>query len=1000
MKNRLHLLLAAACLSWVSQAGAAELGKNFAGESCRLGAAPAPDAAAVIACGDSTEAAGQMWVVVPDRPFPKPANAHRDAILHLIASESEDEKLDCAAPQWVGTGSVVLRICALRSNGWPRIVLGAELGGRVYRAQGAPSLLPALEAALASGAQTALAPADTNALQTAVREKFPETVLKSSAADYASYGKLVEEARLAAASHDYAAAEADDRGALAIEERLFGRDAMVVGETLAELALQASNQGHFAEAAALFRRARPIIEASANADARARLDSYMALDAANARNYKSALSYAAAATATRRTALGTGGGPDVQPGNSGAQPTLADSGELAHSLRIEAEMALRLGNLALARADAEEAIWIVTEQPGLPLWWRADTVALMGEVNEADGRVVQAEHDFRDARDLDHTLFGNTAPTALADFTLGEFYVRQQLYPAALDAFRAGFDIAKKDRTARAEIQPDVLAEFAAAESGAAGGKVSPDGASEIFRDVQLSGSGVVEQAIGRMAALEAATKPGLPDLIARAGQAERERDRAQVELAAEYAKLDEERDAGREQRLAATVKLASATADDLAGKLRASYPDYASLSAPAAAELDATQSKLAPGEAMVIYLVGARSSYALVIRAKSFAAIPLTATRDSLAADLANLRSALRPALGRLPAFSLQNAYLLYRQLIEPFQNQLAGADHLIVVPGPTLAALPFDLLVSRPPDPGHERDYQHADWLLRQFAVSTLPSPRAFAALRDEKQQRNAARRPFLGVGAPAFHGSAGVQGAKALADLTTACREEGPIAPSLLRALPPLPETAAEVETVGASVGNGHAVLLLGDQATESNFRSEPLDQYAVIYLATHGLLPGEMRCATEPALVFSPPAAGATNADSDGLLNASEIAQLKLNANLVVLSACNTAEDPDGPGGESLEGLSDAFFVAGTHAVLASHWEIASASTKTLMTDMFARAHGGEGLAEALRQSQLDMIARPQTSHPFYWGAFTLIGDGGPLRANSAQQSAEAARWSRS
>ncbi len=1001
MINRLHALLAAVCLvGWSGHAGATELGKNLAGETCRLGAAPTRDAPAAITCGDNAEAVGQIFVAAADQPLPNGANAYRAMVLRLVASGSEDEKLDCEAPKWIGAGRILLRNCALRSNGWPRIVLGAELGGRVYRAQGAPSLLPVLEGAIASDAQAGLAPADVDALQRAVREKFPETVLQASAADNVSYDRLIEEARLAAAAHDYAAAEANDRRALAIEEKLFGRDAMVVGETLAELALQTSNRGRFAEAAALFRRARPIIEASANADARARLDSYMALDAANARNYKSALSFAAAATAARRAALASSGGFNVQAGNSAAEPAPADNAELTHSLRIEAEMALRLGHRGLGRASAEEALWIVTEQPGLPLWWRADTLSLMGEINEAQDRVVQAEHDFRDARDLDHTIFGDAAPTALADFTLGEFYTREQLYPAALDAFRAGFDIAKKDRTARAEIQPDVLAEFAAAENAAGDGKISPENAAELFRDVQLSGSGAVEQAVARMAAQAAATKPALSDLIARADQAGRARDRAQVELAAEYAKLDEERDSAHEQRLTDSMKLAAATADDLTAKARESFPDYARLSDLAPAERDAVQARLAPDEALAVYLVGTRASYALVIGAKSFAAVPLTVTRDSLAADVANLRGGLRPALGRLPAFSVQNAYLLYRQLIEPLRNQLAGVDRLIIVPGPALAALPFDLLVSHTPEPGHQRDYVRAAWLLRQFAVSALPSPRAFVALRDANREERAAHRPFLGVGAPAFRGSNGMQGTRALAELTTSCREDGPIAPSLLSALPPLPETAAEVQTVAASVGNSQAVVLLGEQATESNFRSEPLDQFAVIYLATHGLLPGELRCASEPALVFSPPASGTTTANSDGVMNASDIAQLKLNADLVVLSACNTAEDPAGPGGESLEGLSDAFLVAGAHAVIATHWEIASASTKTLMTNMFARAHGGAGLAESLRQSQLDLIARPQTAHPFYWAAFTLMGDGGSLRKNAAQRSAEAAERSRS
>jgi len=162
---------------------------------------------------------------------------------------------------------------------------------------------------------------------------------------------------------------------------------------------------------------------------------------------------------------------------------------------------------------------------------------------------------------------------------------------------------------------------------------------------------------------------------------------------------------------------------------------------------------------------------------------------------------------------------------------------------------------------------------------------------------------------------------------------------------------------------------------------SLRARPLDQYRVLYFATHGLLPGELHCQTEPGLVLSPPAADAASADADGLLEASEVAALKLNADLVVLSACNTAASGDGRfGGDALEGLADAFFNAGARAVLASHWEVPSAETTQLMTGVFER-YGKDrmhSLAQALRQSQLALTGQAATAHPFNWAAFTLIG----------------------
>jgi CHAT domain-containing protein len=128
----------------------------------------------------------------------------------------------------------------------------------------------------------------------------------------------------------------------------------------------------------------------------------------------------------------------------------------------------------------------------------------------------------------------------------------------------------------------------------------------------------------------------------------------------------------------------------------------------------------------------------------------------------------------------------------------------------------------------------------------------------------------------------------------------------------------------------------------------------------------------------------------------MLTASEIASLQLNADLVVLSACNTAETANGLGGGALEGLSDAFFAAGARAVLASHWEVPSVATATLMTGVFNRANRSHGVAQALRQSQLSLIAQSSTAHPFNWAAFTVIGDGQTLSAGverSAQWTAE-------
>jgi CHAT domain-containing protein len=199
-----------------------------------------------------------------------------------------------------------------------------------------------------------------------------------------------------------------------------------------------------------------------------------------------------------------------------------------------------------------------------------------------------------------------------------------------------------------------------------------------------------------------------------------------------------------------------------------------------------------------------------------------------------------------------------------------------------------------------------------------------------------------------------------------------------------LPPLPETADEVRRVAAILHADSGSLLIGGDASEARLRAMPLNQYRVLYFATHGLLPTALRCQSEPALVLTPPRAATSRAD-DGVLDASEVAQLHLSADLVVLSACNTAVAGNQFGGESLSGLAKSFFHAGARAVLASHWEVPSAQTVQLMTGMFEKLGPNltSGVAESLRQAQLALIAKPQTAHPFFWAAFTVIGDGGVI-----------------
>jgi len=203
--------------------------------------------------------------------------------------------------------------------------------------------------------------------------------------------------------------------------------------------------------------------------------------------------------------------------------------------------------------------------------------------------------------------------------------------------------------------------------------------------------------------------------------------------------------------------------------------------------------------------------------------------------------------------------------------------------------------------------------------------------------------------------------------------------------LRMAPPLPETADELCDVAKAVGAAGADIFLGARASEREIKqlseAGTLRTYRIVHFATHGALAGEMSGSVEPGLLLTPPETG-TEAD-DGYLSASEIAGLKLDADWVILSACNTGAG-GAEGAEALSGLARAFFYAGARALLVSHWYVDSAATVTLITKSFdaLKADPKIGRAEALRWAMSALISGGgRTTHPAAWAPFVVVGEGG-------------------
>ncbi len=440
--------------------------------------------------------------------------------------------------------------------------------------------------------------------------------------------------------------------------------------------------------------------------------------------------------------------------------------------------------------------------------------------------------------------------------------------------------------------------------------------------------------------------------------------------------------------------------------KLKRDFPGYFDLVRPEPLKVADIRGLLAGDEAALGFVSTPDGIYLWAVTRDSAAWRRVALSREALSEKVARLREALDlQAVARAGVsarlFDLALAHELYRELIEPVGDLLQGARQLLVVASGPLTGLPFQLLVATPPAVARPSltelsEYRKADWLIRRYAISVLPALDSLKALR-RVAGRPASAEALIGFGNPVFGPSriasaqpgavqvaSNDQAPGALKTRGYASYWRGPAADldALRHDLPPLPETEAELNTVADGIGRDHTRLMLGAAATETAVKSGNLDRYRIVYFATHGLVAGEVRGLGEPALALSLPEK-VTDVD-DGLLTASEVAQLRLDADWVVLSACNTAAG-DKPGADALSGLARSFFHAGARAMLVSHWRVGSEATAKLMTSTFARlaASGRLGRAEALREAMLEMSRDekdPWSAYPAFWGAFSLIGEG--------------------
>lgn len=288
-----------------------------------------------------------------------------------------------------------------------------------------------------------------------------------------------------------------------------------------------------------------------------------------------------------------------------------------------------------------------------------------------------------------------------------------------------------------------------------------------------------------------------------------------------------------------------------------------------------------------------------------------------------------------------------LYNLLIKPALPELRGRETICIVPDGPLWEVPFQAL-------------QAADnhFLLQDFALYYAPSIDVLSLLTKHESIARSASLSLLALGNPKL-------GNEVAENVKAAYRDES---------LAPLPEAETEVQTLKQIWGARSSRVLIGSEAAKRMFKAEA-HRYQIIHLATHGILDD-----SNPLYSRLLMARAIADPDDDGLLEAREIMQLNLHADLVVLSACQTARGRIGAG-EGVIGMSWAFLAAGARTLVVSQWKVDSISTSVLMISFHKhlKEHDGLRKAQALRQAALDLIKDKSYQHPFYWAGFVLVGN---------------------
>ena len=781
-------------------------------------------------------------------------------------------------------------------------------------------------------------------------------------------------------------------------------------EALVNEALQKSNLGRFAEADSLFSRAAELV--GKDPVVARRLRNYRAIHDLNQRDPKVAL-----AELDKPLPKGVSGDDNaaaakLEIDNVMAKRLNADS-RLGQQLGVQSDellpaekieilegQALQLRGTSLRltgdRAGAREALR--RADAGLQavrggkvasiLWMRAQIFGDLGAIAEESGDRAEADKLYRDAVTLLDVNYPGTAVLLNARARLAGYLARSgQL--ATAEAMFSDIVHSQPDTSNLPPSFANVLRPYVDLLLKKGG---DPKSIAEIFATTQL----MVRPGLAQTQAVLARELTGGTDeasrLFRQAVTLTRQSERARIELARlqDLAKPTPQEQV-RARVLRATLDTSQKEQLTTQAAL-SSFPRFRAVSSDTISLPD-LQKVLRPGEAYYRMTIVGDHVYAMMVTPENARAVKLDATDKQLDEQV----DALRDTISKVEngqrttyPFDVALSHQLYTELFGPFAAAIPSVKHLIFEPDGAMLRLPVNLLVmdQASVDSYSQRakasdeaayDFRGIAWLGRDRDISTSVSPRSFAQLRSVPP--SAGRREYLGLGdnTPPSASAEGQIPAAADRDCILPLSSwANPISPKEL-------EIAAGI--LRQFDPNG-VQIVTGDQFTDTAIKARnDLDQYRILHFATHGVVTARAaKCAAQPALLTSFGGSG-----SNGLLTFKDIFDLRLDADVVILSACDTAGKASAAataqaglstGGDvALDGLVRAFVGAGGRLVVASHWPVPDDynATQRLITGLFS-APPGTPTVTALRLSQRQLMDDEKTSHPFYWSAFAAVGDG--------------------